>query len=144
VGGTTDEEAASLSKEEVVNVADRDTRQTLVREGSLAPEVLGTRLWSKAIPQLEAGHTELLARAQQSLEAARLSNVILGGSYVSGISLPKCADGAYALASQVADELANNRATRKVEERQSMEQKGESEVEQGGEEGGGKAEPMPK
>ena len=144
VGGTTDEEAASLSKEEVVNVADRDTRQTLVREGSLAPEVLGTRLWSKAIPQLEAGHTELLARAQQSLEAARLSNVILGGSYVSGISLPKCADGAYALASQVADELAHNRATRKVEERQSMEQKGESEVEQGGEEGGGKAEPVPK
>ena len=91
---------------ELVEAVDRDLRKMLINPNAQDPFVLGVRLWPQAIPQFLVGHLDLLDIAKASLKNTGFEGLFLGGNYVSGVALGRCVEGAYEVAAEVNDFLA--------------------------------------
>lgn len=87
---------------EIVEAVDRDLRKMLIKGDAKEAQVVGVRVWPKAIPQFTIGHLDTLDAARAALAHSGLDGLFLGGNYVSGVALGRCVEGAYDLASQVA------------------------------------------
>lgn len=85
---------------------DRDLRKILIKPNAKEPHVLGVRVWPQAIPQFLIGHLDVLDAAKTALGDAGFRGLFLGGNYVSGVALGRCVEGAYEVASEVADFLS--------------------------------------
>jgi oxygen-dependent protoporphyrinogen oxidase len=56
----------------------------LLKADAPKPQVIGVRVWPKAIPQFNLGHLDELDKAKKALANAGWDNFLLGGNYVSG------------------------------------------------------------
>ncbi len=90
-------------EEEIVRIVDRDVRTMLVKPDAPPPQVVGVRVWPRAIPQFTIGHLELLEDARKGLDESGLEGVFLGGNYVVGVALGRCVEGAYESAQVISD-----------------------------------------
>ena len=63
---------------------DRDLRKMLLRPDAPPPRKVAVRVWPRAIPQFNVGHTDIVKGAQDDLEGRGWGGVILGGNYVAG------------------------------------------------------------
>lgn len=89
IGGAQDPGIKDLSKEEVVDIVDKDIKKLLLREGcDVKPVVLCARLWERAIPQYNIGYWDIMENAQASL--AECDGIFVGGNFVSGVSFGDC------------------------------------------------------
>lgn len=89
IGGAQDPGIKDLTKEEVVDIVDKDIKKLLMREGSdVKPVVLCARLWERAIPQYNIGYWDIMEEAQTSL--AEHDGIFVGGNFVSGVAFGDC------------------------------------------------------
>eukprot|EP00250_Pteridium_aquilinum_P014857 c22239_g1_i1 orf=242-1966(+) len=101
IGGATNTEITSKDEGELVNQVDKDVRKMLIKPDAPSPEVLGVRVWPKAIPQFEVGHLDILDDARKALDSSGLEGLFLGGNYVVGVALGRCVEGAYESADSI-------------------------------------------
>ncbi|CAK9205313.1 unnamed protein product [Sphagnum troendelagicum] len=103
IGGAQFPSIVTMKEEEIVRIVDRDVRTMLVKPDAPPPQVVGVRVWPRAIPQFTIGHLELLEDARKGLEESGLGGVFLGGNYVVGVALGRCVEGAYESAQVISD-----------------------------------------
>lgn len=101
IGGATNTEIINKDEAELVNQVDKDVRKMLIKHDAPRPEVLGVRVWPRAIPQFEVGHLDILDDARKALDSAGLEGLFLGGNYVMGVALGRCVEGAYESAESI-------------------------------------------
>ncbi|XP_027118697.2 protoporphyrinogen oxidase, chloroplastic-like [Coffea arabica] len=106
IGGATNPGISLKTESQLVEAVDRDLRKMLINSNAREPLVLGVRLWSQAIPQFLVGHLDTLNAAKNGLANCGLKGLFLGGNYVSGVALGRCVEGAYEVAAEVKDFLA--------------------------------------
>ncbi|KAL1341285.1 hypothetical protein HN51_027768 [Arachis hypogaea] len=106
IGGATNPGILSKTDSELVEAVDRDLRKMLINPNAGDPFALGVRVWPQAIPQFLVGHLDLLDIAKSSLKNTGFEGLFLGGNYVSGVALGRCVEGAYEIAAEVDDFLA--------------------------------------
>lgn len=94
------------TESQLVEAVDRDLRKMLIHPDAQEPLVLGVRLWPQAIPQFLVGHLDMLNAAKNGLSNCGLKGLFLGGNYASGVALGRCVEGAYEIAAEVKDFLA--------------------------------------
>lgn len=94
------------TESELVEAVDCDLRKILINPSAEEPQVLGVRVWPQAIPQFLVGHLDHLEAAKSALRKDGYEGFFLGGSYVAGVALGRCVEGAYESASEVSDFLA--------------------------------------
>ena len=80
---------------------DKDVRIMLVKNDAPPAKKIGVRVWPRAIPQFNIGHTDLIDTARKDMDAQGFEGVVLAGNYVAGVAIGKCVDGAYATADQL-------------------------------------------
>ncbi|MCO5576364.1 hypothetical protein L7F22_030174 [Adiantum nelumboides] len=102
IGGATNSEITTKDEADVVNQVDKDVRKMLIKSDGPRPEVLGVRVWPRAIPQFEVGHLDSLDDARKALDNSGLEGLFLGGNYVVGVALGRCVEGAYESADSIA------------------------------------------
>ncbi|KAI5067353.1 hypothetical protein GOP47_0017881 [Adiantum capillus-veneris] len=103
IGGATNTEITSKDEAELVKQVDKDVRKMLIKPDAPSPEVLGVRVWPKAIPQFEVGHLDILDDARKALDSSGLEGLFLGGNYVVGVALGRCVEGAYESADSISE-----------------------------------------
>lgn len=83
-----------LTEGEIVEATHRDTVTTMLRpsEQENLPNVLGVRIWPRAIPQCEIGHNKRLQRAKQGVKDAGVRGLFLAGNYVGGVAMGRCVE----------------------------------------------------
>ncbi|MCO5567269.1 hypothetical protein L7F22_020959 [Adiantum nelumboides] len=101
IGGATNTEITNKDETELVTQVDKDVRKMLIKPDAPRPEVLGVRVWPKAIPQFEVGHLDILDDARKALDSSGLEGLFLGGNYVVGVALGRCVEGAYESADSI-------------------------------------------
>ncbi|MCO5549221.1 hypothetical protein L7F22_002687 [Adiantum nelumboides] len=110
IGGATNSEITTKDEADIVNQVDKDVRKMLIKSDGPRPEVLGVRVWPRAIPQFEVGHLDILDDARKALDNSGLEGLFLGGNYVVGVALGRCVEGAYESADSIAQiEIDNKR-----------------------------------
>jgi len=99
-GGITD-----LSEAQLVEATHRDTIKTLLKPSAAddLPNVLGVRVWPRAIPQLNVGHAGRLEKVRVGLDDAGVKGLFLAGNYVGGVALGRCVEYGLEVAKEVAD-----------------------------------------
>ena len=97
VGGATDPAAASLSREELAALVHREIASILHITGN--PAVNRVTPYSKAIPQYNLGHRELLETIQDAV--ARIPDLWIIGNYWKGPSIGACVEHAMAIADAI-------------------------------------------
>jgi oxygen-dependent protoporphyrinogen oxidase len=97
LGGATQPEAASLPEEELVERTHEEVAQVLGIRGAPVTRIL--RRWSRALPQYNIGHAQLLAAVEAEL--ARFSGLFLAGNFLRGPSIGSCAEQAFKTAGAV-------------------------------------------
>lgn len=102
IGGSTNPGITEKGEDELVSQVDKDVRTMLIKPDAPQPEVLGVRVWPRAIPQFEVGHLDILNDAHKALDNAGLEGLFLGGNYVVGVALGRCVEGAYESADAIA------------------------------------------
>lgn len=102
IGGSTNPGITEKGEDELVSQVDKDVRTMLIKPDAPQPEVLGVRVWPRAIPQFEVGHLDILNDARKALDNAGLEGLFLGGNYVVGVALGRCVEGAYESADAIA------------------------------------------
>jgi oxygen-dependent protoporphyrinogen oxidase len=102
IGGALNRGIKDQSDDEIVAQVDKDLRKMLIREDAPKPRKVGLRVWEKAIPQFNVGHTDAVEGAQAALVKAGWGGVVLGGNYVCGVALGKCMEFGYNYADTVA------------------------------------------
>eukprot|EP00930_Biecheleria_cincta_P016127 TRINITY_DN13228_c0_g1_i1.p1 TRINITY_DN13228_c0_g1~~TRINITY_DN13228_c0_g1_i1.p1 ORF type:complete len:619 (+),score=111.35 TRINITY_DN13228_c0_g1_i1:61-1917(+) len=103
IGGSRDVGIADMSEEEIVAEVDKGCRQVLLKADAPAPRVLGVKLWTKAIPQYELGHLDIITQLEQA--EAKVPGLWVCGNYRSGVAFPDCATFGYEQAQVVQDFL---------------------------------------
>ncbi len=91
IGGAVDPDAASLSEDELLDVARRDVSTLFgLRDDPVFAHV---RRWPRAIPQYELGHSERLSRIRARLARwnVRAAGLELAGGYLEGVAFGKAA-----------------------------------------------------
>jgi len=106
IGGTLNQGILDQSEDELAAQVDKDLRKMLLKPSAPAPKVVGVRIWNKAIPQFYLGHNEALEAANEATMEAGYEGLFLGGNYNSGVAMGKCVEGAYKLADDVAEYVA--------------------------------------
>lgn len=101
IGGATNTDITNKDESELVKQVDKDVRKMLIKPDAPSPEVLGVRVWPKAIPQFEVGHLDILDDARKALDSSGLEGLFLGGNYVVGVALGRCVEGAYESADSI-------------------------------------------
>eukprot|EP00238_Polyblepharides_amylifera_P005945 CAMPEP_0196594364 /NCGR_PEP_ID=MMETSP1081-20130531/78159_1 /TAXON_ID=36882 /ORGANISM="Pyramimonas amylifera, Strain CCMP720" /LENGTH=546 /DNA_ID=CAMNT_0041918615 /DNA_START=135 /DNA_END=1775 /DNA_ORIENTATION=- len=101
IGGRKNQGIKEQTKEELVAQVDKDVRTMLIKADAPPPEVMGVRVWERAIPQFDVGHLDILDAARKSLDASGLDKVVLAGNYVAGVAIGKCVEGAYAKCDEI-------------------------------------------
>lgn len=101
IGGATNPEITDKDEAELVRQVDEDVRKMLIKPDAPSPEVLGVRVWPRAIPQFEVGHLDILNDARKALDNAGFEGLFLGGNYVVGVALGRCVEGAYECADSI-------------------------------------------
>eukprot|EP00927_Polykrikos_kofoidii_P038911 TRINITY_DN33358_c0_g2_i1.p1 TRINITY_DN33358_c0_g2~~TRINITY_DN33358_c0_g2_i1.p1 ORF type:complete len:644 (+),score=105.65 TRINITY_DN33358_c0_g2_i1:30-1934(+) len=83
-----------LTDDELVEATHIDAVQTLLKNSATheLPRALGVRVWPRAIPQAELGHSARLEQAQNGLEEAGVRGMFLAGNYVGGVALGRCVE----------------------------------------------------
>lgn len=108
IGGARDEELFggidSLSDEQLVEAVHKDNVKTMLKPSAAndLPNVLGVRVWPKAIPQANIGHLDRLASVKKDLESAGFKGLFLAGNYVGGVALGQCVEFGLEVAQDVA------------------------------------------
>jgi protoporphyrinogen/coproporphyrinogen III oxidase len=102
IGGALNRGIKDQSDDEIVAQVDKDLRKMLISPDAPKPRKVGLRIWEKAIPQFNVGHTDAIAGAQDALVKAGWDGVMLGGNYVCGVALGKCMEFGYEYADKVA------------------------------------------
>lgn len=87
IGGDLDPGSASLSDDELVDIALKDLRKAL--GGEWKPALTSVTRWPLAIPQYETGHKDRVARIDRL--AAAHQGLYLLGNWRGGIAIPDCA-----------------------------------------------------
>ncbi|KAH7284143.1 hypothetical protein KP509_34G041000 [Ceratopteris richardii] len=105
IGGATNTQIIDKDEAELVNQIDKDVRRMLIKPDAPSPDVLGVRLWPRAIPQFDVGHLDILDDAQKALNNSSLEGLFLGGNYVVGVALGRCVEGAYESADSISQYL---------------------------------------
>ena len=65
IGGARDKEIGDMSNDEILGIVRGDIKKVMLKEGANeeeAVELLGMKVWPRAIPQYGRGHEELLAK----------------------------------------------------------------------------------
>jgi len=106
IGGTLNQGILDQSEDELAAQVDKDLRKMLLKPSAPAPKVVVVRIWNKAIPQFYLGHNEALEAANEATMEAGYEGLFLGGNYNSGVAMGKCVEGAYKLADDVAEYVA--------------------------------------
>ena len=65
----------------------------LLKPDAPPPNVVGIRVWPRAIPQFNIGHLDQLDKAKGALGALGWDGVFLGGNYVSGAGIRRGGTG---------------------------------------------------
>lgn len=99
IGGAEDPDITNLSAEEIVAEVHKDVQRTLLKPDAPLPEVLGVKLWPRAIPQYNKGHLEMLAEVEN--EVQKFPGLYLGGNYKTGIALGDCVQFGVEVAGEV-------------------------------------------
>ena len=88
IGGALDQDIVNIDKAFIVQEVNNDIKKILLRKDamSIEPKVLGVKVWSKAIPQYNIGHLDLLAKVDEALRL-RHAGLYVGGNYRSGVTL---------------------------------------------------------
>lgn len=107
IGGATNRDIVKQSDREIVQQVDRDLRQMLLKPDAEAPEVIGVRVWSRAIPQFNRGHLQSIKNARDALDEQGWHNLLLGGNYVCGVALGRCVEYGFEFAEQIAQSVKN-------------------------------------
>jgi len=109
IGGRRDPELyggiADLTESQLVEATHRDTTKTMLRPeaSSQLPDVLGVRVWPRAIPQLDVGHAKRLNTVKEGLDAAGVKGVFLAGNYTGGVALGRCVEYGLEIGKEVSD-----------------------------------------
>ena len=96
VGGATDPQATSLSASELVSTVHREL--TPIFGVSQEPVFSNVKIWQRAIPQFNIGHSQLLS--DLALLQSRYPRLWLVGNYLHGPSLGVCVEQALTVAPQ--------------------------------------------
>lgn len=102
IGGALNRNIVNQTQEQIVEQVDKDLRIMLLKPDAPKPNVVGVRVWPRAIPQFNLGHLEQLDKAKGALARAGWDNFLLGGNYVSGVALGKCVEYGYDFAADIA------------------------------------------
>jgi oxygen-dependent protoporphyrinogen oxidase len=94
IGGVTDPQAASLSESELVTIVHRELIPILGI--SQEPAFLSVKVWQRAIPQFNIGHSQRLS--DLALLQSRYPSLWLVGNYLHGPSLGACVEQALTVA----------------------------------------------
>ncbi len=111
IGGSTDPTAASLSEDELAEIAIADLRRLLGFEQ--APVFREVVKWPHAIPQYEVGHLARVQRIDSAMEAlrARRPGLHLAGNFRVGVAFGKAAaqgrDAGRAAAAELQERLVS-------------------------------------
>nr|QKY14907.1 protoporphyrinogen oxidase (PPOX) [Polytomella parva] len=114
VGGSTDRAVGSADPMALAMEVDLDLKKSgLIREGAAKPEVLGVKVYPKAIPQFDIGHLDRVEKAKMMLKNERggadWSGVKLAGNYVCGVAVGRCIEFGFEIAENLAQELARKK-----------------------------------
>eukprot|EP00249_Psilotum_nudum_P014740 c24977_g1_i1 orf=242-1966(+) len=101
IGGATNSEITMMGEDNLVSCVDKDLRTMLIKTSAPFPEVLGVKIWPRAIPQFLVGHLDILNDARKALQNAGLEGLFLGGNYVVGVALGRCVEGSYETADAI-------------------------------------------
>lgn len=104
IGGSRDVGIADLSEREILDQVDADLRKTLLKPDAPPPNLLGMRLWPKAIPQYEKQHKERVLDQIDAFEQDH-PGLYLGGNYRTGVAFGDCVQYGFDEAGRILDYL---------------------------------------
>lgn len=98
IGGAQDVGIKDLTPDEIVAQVHADVSKVLLIPNPPKPLVLGCRVWGRAIPQYNKGHSEIL----KSLESGckKVPGMFLGGNYRTGVAFGDCIQYGYDVANE--------------------------------------------
>lgn len=94
VGGATDPEATTLSKEKLVALVHREITPLLTI--AVTPDFSNVEIYPRALPQYNLGHAERLSAIEKLRR--EFPNLWLAGNYLSGPSIGSCIEQSLAVA----------------------------------------------
>jgi oxygen-dependent protoporphyrinogen oxidase len=112
VGGTRNVAIGTMSENDIVAIVDEDLRAMLLRQEAPPPKVLGVKLWPRAIPQYELGHSDTMMELKRMEDANSAGGMWVCGNYRTGVSLTACVNFGYDHAKVVAEHLSSERGRR--------------------------------
>jgi len=115
IGGARDPELhggiEDMSEGELVEATHKDTITTMLKPDAALPDVLGVRVWPKAIPQFSVGHAKRLERARGSLDSAGVKGMYLLGNYTGGVALGRCVEYGLEIGKEVGEFMTKAHAS---------------------------------
>eukprot|EP00571_Detonula_confervacea_P010402 CAMPEP_0172302874 /NCGR_PEP_ID=MMETSP1058-20130122/4513_1 /TAXON_ID=83371 /ORGANISM="Detonula confervacea, Strain CCMP 353" /LENGTH=576 /DNA_ID=CAMNT_0013013523 /DNA_START=56 /DNA_END=1786 /DNA_ORIENTATION=- len=105
IGGSRDPAIGTMSEEDIISAVDTDLRKNLLQSSAPKPKVLGIKVWPKAIPQYELGHSEIIDQLESMEGKNEGGGLWVSGNYRSGVAFPDCCTFGYEHAKVVKDYL---------------------------------------
>lgn len=105
IGGATDPLAASLSQDQLIEIADRDLREILLRSDAPPAQVVTVKLFQQSIPQYEIGYREIIEQVNNAV--AQVPGLHIAGNYKSGVAVGDCIAAGMETAAEVKRQLSS-------------------------------------